>query len=61
MSQYLPLTARNKEYILHLFDSGANLHQILDALYASGQMGVQYATIQQCLQENGRRKFLSPA
>lgn len=46
------------EFILELFDGGATLHQILEAFYKSGQMGVQYVTIQRCLQENGRGMIL---
>lgn len=58
MSQYLPLSIQNVEFILELFDAGATLHQILDAFYKSGQMGVQYVTIQRCLQEHGRGMIL---
>lgn len=54
MSQYLPLSTQNVEFILELFDAGASLHQILDAFYKKGQVGVQYITIQRCLVEHGR-------
>lgn len=58
MSQYLPLSARNVEFILELFDAGSTLHQILNALYSSGQVDVQFITIQRCLREHGRRMIL---
>lgn len=58
MSQYLPLSARNVEFILELFDAGATLHQILEAFYKNGQAGVQFVTIQRCLIEHGRGMIL---
>lgn len=57
MSQYLPLSTKSVQFILTLFDAGATMHQILDAFYASGQMGVQYVTIQRCLREHGRSMY----
>lgn len=53
MSPYLPLTARNVEFILELLDAGATLHQILDAFFKKGQVNVQFVTIQRCLIEHG--------
>lgn len=54
MSQYLPLSPQNVDFILELFDSGATIHQILDEFYKRGQVGVQFVTIQRCLIEHGR-------
>lgn len=54
---YSLLSTQNALYVLEQFDAGTDLHQILDTLHATGDIGIDLSTINECLRRNGRTLF----